>query len=370
MFQKLSYKIILVTVAIMLIGLLAVYSATFPKATPAFSDIAIKHLLRIITAFIILIAISKINYRRFYDLSIYIYGTSLLLLVLVLIIGREILGAQRWFELGFFNFQPSEFAKLGTILILSRYFCQHRAYHVQAGMLANTVAVLRELIVPLALILMPMLLIFLQPDLGTAVCFIAIFLSILLVAETRFKYLVGCVGAGLLSLPVLWFFLKNYQKERLLVFLNPNIDPLGAGYTMIQSKIAVGSGRFFGKGWLSGTQNQLNFLPERHTDFIFSVIGEEWGLVGALLLLALFFTLILLSLKVAFQTRDKFATYCIVGIVGLLAFQVTVNVSMTIGLCPVVGLSLPFISYGGSTLIIFAIFIGILLNINEKRKIF
>ena len=228
----------------------------------------------------------------------------------------------------------------------------------------------RDLIIPFSLILIPMGLIFMQPDLGTALTLIPIFLSILLIAETRPKYLFGLIATGLLSFPVLWHFLKGYQKERLLVFMNPNIDPLGAGYTMIQSKIAIGSGRLLGKGWLSGTQNQLNFLPERHTDFVFSVIGEEWGFLGASILVSLYLILILSAFKIAFQTRDKFATYLIVGIIGLFAFQVVVNLSMTLGLCPVVGLSLPFISYGGSTLVIFAVLIGIILNINEKRKIF
>ncbi|MFC1594473.1 rod shape-determining protein RodA [Candidatus Omnitrophota bacterium] len=370
MIKRQNMLIVLVVLAIMLIGLLAVYSATYQKLIPIYQHIFAKHLIKVFVAIIIIFLVSKINYRRFYDFAWYIYGLGVFLLVLVLFFGREILGAQRWFEFGFFNFQPSELVKFGTILVLSRYFCQKRSYSVKIGIFANTIVLFRELIVPFLLILLPMGLIFLQPDLGTALTLVPVFLSILLIANTRLKYLVSFLVAGLISLPVIWHFLKPYQKERLLVFLNPNIDPLGAGYTMIQSKIAVGSGRFFGKGWLSGTQNQLNFLPERHTDFVFSVIGEEWGVLGASILIALYFYLIILLFKVAFQTRDNFATYFSVGIIGLLTFQVVVNISMTLGLCPVVGLSLPFISYGGSTLIIFSVFIGILLNINEKRKIF
>jgi rod shape determining protein RodA len=186
----------------------------------------------------------------------------------------------------------------------------------------------------------------------------------------KITYILFLIGTGLLSMPLFWNFLRGYQKERLLVFLNPNIDPLGAGYTIIQSKIAVGSGGLLGKGWLAGTQNQLNFLPERHTDFIFSVIGEEWGFWGVTLLIFLYGVLIFYCLRVVEQTNDKFAKILSVGFISLFALQVIINISMTIGICPVVGLSLPLISYGGSSMFTFLILIAILLNINKKRIIF
>jgi rod shape determining protein RodA len=170
--------------------------------------------------------------------------------------------------------------------------------------------------------------------------------------------------------PFAWNILKPYQKDRLLVFLNPNIDPLGAGYTIIQSKIAIGSGQLFGKGWLSGTQNQLNFLPERHTDFIFSVIGEEWGLVGAVILISLYFVLIQTGLTIASQVKDKFGMLVTVGIVSILAIQVIVNVGMVMGLFPIVGFTLPFVSYGRSSLLIFVVMMGFLLSLSRKRNIF
>jgi len=178
------------------------------------------------------------------------------------------------------------------------------------------------------------------------------------------------IGTTLFSMPFFWYMLKDYQRERLLVFVNPNVDPLGAGYTVIQSKIAIGSGMFFGKGWLSGTQNQLNFLPERHTDFIFSVIGEQWGFFGSSILIALFIILIYRGLKIAHETTDSYGKLLAIGIVSLLAFQIIVNIGMTIGLMPVVGLPLPLLSYGGSSLLTTVVSIGILLNIGMRKPRF
>jgi len=226
------------------------------------------------------------------------------------------------------------------------------------------------MIIPFLLICIPMALIFLQPDLGTAVLIFSIFLTILFFSDIELKYFFGLIGIIFITIPFFWHFLKGYQKDRLLVFLNPNIDPLGAGYTIIQSMIAIGSGVVFGKGWLSGTQNQLNFLPERHTDFIFSVIGEEWGFVGAIVLLVLYFLLINEGLKIVQHTKDRFGSFLALGIVSLIAYQTIINILMTLGIFPVVGLSLPFISYGGSSLVIFCFLVGILLSINKRRIIF
>jgi len=281
-----------------------------------------------------------------------------------------ILGAKRWLEFAGLNFQPSELAKLSVIILLGRYFSRKETYGRKFILRGSVGRVIGDVILPLSLVLVPMILIFLQPDLGTAIIFLPIFLSILFIAEVNLKHLISFVFVLMGSFPLFWHFLRNYQKERLLVFVNPNIDPLGAGYTIIQSKIAVGSGRLFGKGWLSGTQNQLNFLPERHTDFIFSVIGEEWGLWGALILIILFYLLIRNMLRIVEQTKDRFGKFIGAGIISLLVFQLIISISMTIGICPVVGLSLPLMSYGGSSLCLFAVFIGILLNINEKRIVF
>jgi rod shape determining protein RodA len=196
-----------------------------------------------------------------------------------------------------------------------------------------------------------------------------IFVAMLFASGLDLKPFYAFVGACVLAVPVGWHFLKDYQKDRLLVFMNPNIDPLGAGYTIIQSRIAIGSGRLFGKGWLAGTQNQLNFLPERHTDFIFSVIGEEWGVVGTLFVVGCYTGLIYCGLQIAARLKDRFGYLVTVGIVTILTLQVVINVSMTMGLSPVVGITLPFISYGRTSFVVFAIMMGFLLNLSRRRQL-
>lgn len=220
---------------------------------------------------------------------------------------------------------------------------------------------------PLLLTAIPAFLILRQPDLGTALVLFPIFLSMLFVFGAEIKHIAVFIMTGFLSFPVFWHILRPYQRQRLLVFINPNTDPLGAGYTIIQSKIAVGSGRLLGKGWLSGTQNYLNFLPERHTDFIFSVVGEEWGFVGSMILLALYFLLIKRMLRMLDMTENIYGRLLIAGVATMIFLQVVVNVGMTIGLFPVVGITLPLISYGGSSLLTTFIGIAIVLNVHQER---
>ena len=215
-----------------------------------------------------------------------------------------------------------------------------------------------------------MLFIFKQPDLGTTLLLFGIFIVMVFASGMRYRYFFGFLGTCCGAVPILWHLMKSYQRDRLLVFLNPNIDPLGAGYTITQSKIAIGSGRLFGKGFLSGTQSQLNFLPERHTDFIFSLIGEEWGFLGAMVLVASFFILVYTCLQIAEHTRDRFGYFTALGIVSIFTFQIIINIGMVLGLCPVVGLTLPFISYGRSSFIVFVIMLGIILNISQRRTMF
>ncbi len=215
-----------------------------------------------------------------------------------------------------------------------------------------------------------MLLAFKQPDLGTAILFFGVFLIMIFTSGIPYQILWGFWGLCLVALPFGWHILKSYQKDRLLVFLNPNIDPLGAGYTIIQSKIAIGSGQFFGKGWLAGTQNQLNFLPERHTDFIFSVIGEEWGLLGTLFVIGCYGVLIYYGLRIAEQVKDQFGTHLAIGATSILALQAIINMGMVMGLCPVVGIPLPLVSYGRTSFLMFTVVVGILLSLNQRRKVF
>jgi rod shape determining protein RodA len=302
----------------------------------------------------------NVSYQRFIDAAYIIYALNILLLVAVLILGSFRLGAQRWFAIGPFAFQPSEFIKLGLVLALSCYIGQKKG--AMRG-LGNT-------ILPCVLLGIPFVLVLLQPDLGTAVLLLPIFLSALMIGGVRTRYIVGIIAIGLGSLPFFWHFLREYQKHRLLVFVNPNMDPLGAGYTIIQSKIAIGSGALFGKGWLGGTQNQLNFLPERHTDFIFSVIGEEWGFLGASTLVLLFFVIINKGFTIASQTTDLYGKMIAICVSVMLAFQVIINIGMTIGMMPVVGIPLPLVSYGGSSLLSTMIAVGLLLNVGMRRSTF
>ncbi|MBU1785209.1 MAG: rod shape-determining protein RodA, partial [Candidatus Omnitrophica bacterium] len=265
---------------------------------------------------------------------------------------------KRWIDLGLFSLQPSEFVKITVIFALAAFLGERKE---KAGTLRNYVYAL-------LLVSPAFLLIFLQPDLGTALVLVPILFSVLYVSGENIKYIVTTMVFGVLSMPVFWNILKDYQKSRLLVFMNPNIDPLGAGYTIIQSKIAIGSGGVWGKGWLGGTQSHLRFLPERHTDFIFSVIGEEWGFVGAMMLLGLYCLIIARGVRIISGVDDTYGKAIATGLVTLIAVQVLTNIAMTVGLMPVVGLPLPFISYGGSNIMATMIGIGFLLSVSRRRK--
>ncbi|MBI4974977.1 MAG: FtsW/RodA/SpoVE family cell cycle protein, partial [Candidatus Omnitrophica bacterium] len=244
------------TILVFAFGLLALYSATQAKGLPFSESYVLKQLNWMLIGAILLILIVSISYQTIIDISYVLYGVNIVLLILVLILGHVRLGAQRWFSIGAFTFQPSEFLKLNLILALSNY----------VGSRKDAMSSLKSIFVPLLLLAVPSALVLMQPDLGTALLLLPIFFSILFIGGANPRHLAGLLFFGLASLPFLWKILYGYQKQRLLVFINPNIDPLGAGYTIIQSKIAIGSGGLFGKGWLGGTQNQLNFLPERHTD--------------------------------------------------------------------------------------------------------
>ena len=363
-----AVKIIIYTVLIIIIGLLALYSAASGNSRVTIK-VFYNQLRFAVIGLLVMLGLSRLDYRKFYDLAYILYVVNLLLLIWVLVAGRHALGASRWIQIGGIGFQPSEFSKISLIFMLSRYF-SNRAARLSFGLANNVQMLLTQLIWPFIMTAAMMLLIFKQPDLGTALLMFGIFFAMLFASGLAYKYIFGFLAVCMSFLPFAWGMLKTYQKNRLLVFLNPNIDPLGAGYTITQSKIAIGSGQILGKGWLAGTQNQLNFLPERHTDFIFSVIGEEWGLVGTLILVFLYFQLISCGLSIAEQVKDNFGRMTAVGIVSILALQVIINIGMVMGMFPIVGLTLPFISYGRSSFFAFIIMIGILLNLSRKRTIF
>ena len=352
--------VLFIVLIICIIGLVTLYSATNVRALSFLESFVFKQASWVVLGVLILLLIVNISYQKFVDISYVLYAVNVLLLALVLVLGRERLGAQRWFTIGSFTLQPSEFIKINFILVMANYL----------GSKKGAIDSPKGFIAPLVILAVPFLLVLIQPDLGTALLLIPVFFSMMYIAGARQKYLIILIALGSIAMPFFWHFLREYQRQRLMVFLNPNIDPLGAGYTIIQSKIAVGSGGLIGKGWLAGTQNQLNFLPERHTDFIFSVIGEEWGLFGALALVLLYFLIIRRGFDIAIATNDMYGKLIATGIVVLLALQVVINIAMTIGLMPVVGIPLPLVSYGGSSMLTTFIAVGLLLNVGMRRSRF
>lgn len=355
-----DYGLVAIVGVIILMGLFVIYSASYQKYVLSGTNLSLRQLQSGIIGIIIAAAVFRIGYQRIIDFGYYIFGINVVLLLLVLFVGDMRYGARRWMEIGSFAFQPSEFAKITFIFALAKYL----------GDIKDGIERPKALIAPFAMALVPILLIFKEPDLGTALVFVPVLLTMLFMAGARLKYLMILIGSGLACAPFLWFFLKEYQRNRLMVFINPNLDPLGAGYTIIQSKIAIGSGGIIGKGWLAGTQNQLNFLPEHHTDFIFSVVGEEWGFIGSAVLLFLFYKLVEKGLRIAETTSDIYGKTLAYGIVTVFTMHIIVNIGMVCGLMPVVGIPLPFVSYGGSSLIMSIVSIGILENIKNKRKVF
>lgn len=356
-FDGLDKTLIFLVIAIFIIGLFCLYSASYNKSVELTRSFVLRQISWMAIGLLILILILAIDYQKIIDGGFILYGIGLLALFLVLIFGHTRLGAQRWVNIGGFSFQPSEFNKIIYIIMMTSYLGHTRAEILN----------IKGLIVPIMLTIPPFILILLQPDLGTALILIPVFFAMLFVAGAQPRHIFGMGLCGVLASPIFWNFLKAYQKKRLLVFLNPNIDPLGAGYTIIQSKIAIGSGGLFGKGWLGGTQNQLNFLPERHTDFIFSVIGEEWGFLGALVLIGLYFLVLRRGLIIVERTTDIYGKLLGIGVVTMLGFQIFVNIAMTIGIMPVVGVPLPLISYGGSSLWTSLFAVGLSLNVGMRR---
>jgi len=352
--------LIILPLLICAIGLFFLYSASRGMQQIKGIDFTVRQIAWILVGLLALILTINIDFRKILDGSYLYYVSIALILLALLFVGGARLGARRWVNIGWFTFQPSEIAKLVLILTLAFYLGNNR-HSIKSAKTFFAAFVLTGVF---------FILIVKEPDLGSAVALLAILFVMLVAADVPLKFLSGSIFLGAIASPIFWDFLKDYQKRRLLVFLNPNMDPLGAGYTVIQSKIAIGSGGMFGKGWMSGTQNQLNFLPERHTDFIFSVVGEEWGFIGSLAVILLFSALIIRILSVAGRTNDLHGKLLVTGVAAMLAFQAIVNIAMTAGLMPVVGLPLPLISYGGSSLITTWLSIALVINVDMHRTVF
>ncbi len=343
---------------ILILGLINLYSATYGKEGGV-SVYFTRQLLWVGIGFVGLVIAVCINDEFYRENAVIFYIISLVLLILVDIYGMITSGAQRWIRLGPLSLQPSELAKLSLILVLGHYYEAKKSIEVLP---------FRYVIFPFILTIIPTVLVVKQPDLGTALLLLFIFISVLLYEGISFKTFVGLFLAGLGAIPVMWRFLKPYQKARLLTFINPGRDPLGAGYHIIQSKIAVGSGGMWGKGFLKGTQCKLEFLPEHHTDFVFSVLAEEWGFVGSFVVIALLFILVIWGLEVARNARNRFGEVVAVGITAMFFWQIIINIGMVIGVMPVVGIPLPFFSYGGSGTLINLFAIGILMSIRMRQR--
>jgi rod shape determining protein RodA len=302
-------------------------------------------------------AILTIDYNLVRRAHLFLYWGNIALLVLVLLVGRRVSGAERWLRIGPVVVQPSEMAKIVMILTLSNHLAE-------ADMNSRY-----DLLMALIHVALPTGLVLLQNDLGTAIVFVGITMAVLFVAGMRPKDLLAIVGIGALASPIVFFLgLKDYQRARILTFINPHADPTGTGYNVIQSTIAIGSGGFFGKGLFRSTQVRLNFLPAHHTDFIFSVIGEELGFLGGVAVLAIYALILLRCLQAASAAKDVFGQLVAAGVASLILIHVLINVGMTMGLMPVTGIPLPFLSCGGSSLMANLIAIGFVLNINMRRQ--
>lgn len=357
--RKLDFTLIVAVVGIVAVSLIIIGSATHIN-TPSderYWYVQRQGLFAIVDCALVFFMLHfdyKILQR--YGNALYIF--NLVMLVAVMVIGQSALGAQRWIQIGPITLQPSEFSKIIMIISLATMLDK------RIGKL-NT---FKDLLPVAAYVGLPFLLVMKQPDLGTALVFMAIFFGMIFAAGVNLRLLMIIFGAGVACLPIFWHFLKDYQKMRIMVFMDPNVDPLGSGYHIIQSKIAIGSGMLFGKGLFGGTQSQLNFLPENHTDFIFAVIGEELGFIGAMFVLILYFIMLYRGSKVANEARDNFGSLLAVGITSMLTFHVLVNVGMTAGIMPVTGIPLPLMSYGVSSLTTNLVAVGILLNIYMRRQ--
>lgn len=356
--KNLDKVILAACISLVFISLCIIGSATHINLGSMNYDFIMKQGVFFFINLMIILVVSRFDYRKLKQFGKPLYAFNLIMLIAVMFVGTSALGAQRWIQLGPITIQPSEFSKLIMIICL-------------AALLSERMDKLDSFknLLPIGLFIgIPFLLVLKQPDLGTSLVFLAIALGMVFISNINLKLLRNIFCIGVILAPIGWLFLKDYQKSRILVFLDPNIDPFGAGYHIIQSKIAIGSGLLFGKGLFQGTQSQLNFLPENHTDFIFSVIGEELGFLGSIFILFLYFVLIYRALMIAKDCKDRFGMLLAVGILSMWSFQILINIGMTCGIMPVTGIPLPFMSYGVSALTTNMMSLGLLLSIYMRQQ--
>lgn len=353
-FHHLNWPLVLLIFTLGMIGIAMMISAGGGDVR----EFAFAQSARFAFAFVLMLLVAATPMRVLLQYAYVIYFVCVLALIVVDVIGHIGMGAQRWLKLGGFTIQPSEIMKLAVILALARY------YHSLA---LEDIRRFASLIPPLLILAVPAVLVLRQPNLGTTVIMVATGGIMMFMAGVQWRYFIGVIVGGLASAPVAWHFLHDYQKRRVLTFLDPQQDPLGAGYNILQSMIAVGSGGLFGKGYMQGTQGQLNFLPEKQTDFIFTILAEEWGFIGSMALLVLYGLLMVAGLSIALSSRSGFGALVAAGVVAFIFMHVFINVAMVMGLLPVVGLPLPFLSFGGSIMFSTMLGMGLLLNADINR---
>ena len=353
--QSINYPLLGLIITLFFVGLAALYSIS----NGDFNSWPLKHSQRFILGLIIFFLVIFFDLRLIFGYAYVIFFLSIISLVIIPFFGIESNGATRWINIAGISLQPSEFVKYTLILALAKYFHS----------INNDSSFIKTLIIPLIITIVPVLLVITQPDLGTALIILLGGISLFWISGLNYKYFIVGVFTILCSLPVLWQYLKDYQKDRVLTFFNPERDPLGNGYHIMQSKIALGSGGIFGKGYMEGTQSHLNFLPEMQTDFIFTMLGEEFGFIGTLLLLLIYAALIMISIRLALKSRSLFSKYLSLGVCNVFFIYVFVNIGMVTGLLPVVGVPLPFISYGGSSMLAVMFGFGLLMNCYINRDI-
>jgi rod shape determining protein RodA len=360
--QNFDWVLFSLVAVLLAAGLANLYSATQAGSEAALPSELRRQLFALGAGGVLMLAAVLVDYRRLERLALPIYAATLLLLVATLVFAQVTRGTRGWLEYGPLRIQTAELAKIGLVLALARHFHRHPP---------NETGRMTDLFVPVLIAAVPVGLIVLQPDLGVALLTLLIAVTYLPLVRVPARAWLGMAVSGVVALAGLWrFALSDYQRSRILDVLDPSRDPLSSGYQAIQSRIAVGSGGLFGKGYLEGTQTQLRFLPTQHTDFAFSVLAEEWGFLGGSLILGLYLGVLLWGLLIARDSKDSFGAMLAVGIVGVLFWPALINIAMVLGLAPVIGVPLPLISYGGSALIVTLLGVGLLLNVSMRRYFF
>ncbi len=362
-FRRIDFNLVIVMLCLNLVGLINLYSATHGPQDIDVQSLFIQQLVWLAVGWGIFFIGTFIDYNFVHRIVYLVYILNLGAVLYVTFFGKVALGAQRWIDFGFFRYQPSETMKLACILILAKVLSQKNSSGSGMG--------LRELIIPLLVVLIPFGLVVEQPDLGTAMMIAAISGTMILFVKVRKSILVASALVLAIALPLAWNFgLREYQKNRIYTFISPDNDPRGSGYNSIQSKIAVGSGKVFGKGFRQGTQSQLEFLPERHTDFIYSVLSEEHGFIGSMITMIFFMLLFIFCVRIASHARDKFGALLVVGVSAYVFWHMFVNIGMVIGLLPIVGVPLPLLSYGGSSMLTTMCGLGLVSSVAYRRYLF